>query len=153
MLSAKYAALTMAVMLAVLAGNAQAQWTPGGMMVYMGDLNLQAPSASSPSSVQSLGGSSGVQAAMASSLNNSSINGTSINGTAIDNSTMAAPAIAGGQAAALPSGKEVLDLSSYSTDRANRNLAGYKNIMYPITGARGTTTSTAGGGGGGCGCG
>jgi len=50
-------------------------------------------------------------------------------------------------------GKEVLDLSGYSSDRVNRNLAGYTNIMYPISGSRGTTTSTSGGGGCGGGCG
>jgi hypothetical protein len=45
-----------------------------------------------------------------------------------------------------------LDLAAYGKDRMNKNLAAYKNIMYPISGSRGTTTSTAGGSGG-CGCG
>jgi hypothetical protein len=45
-----------------------------------------------------------------------------------------------------------MDLSGYSKDRVDRNLAGYTNIMYPISGSRGTTTSTAGGGGCGGGC-
>jgi hypothetical protein len=53
---------------------------------------------------------------------------------------------------AASNGKEVLDLSGYSRDRVNRNLAGYTNIMYPISGSRGTTTSTSGGGGCGGGC-
>jgi hypothetical protein len=46
----------------------------------------------------------------------------------------------------------LIDLSNYSKDRRNKNLAGYKNIMYPIAESRGSTTSTAGGSGG-CGCG
>jgi hypothetical protein len=68
-------------------------------------------------------------------LNNSSTNASSLNNTTIVN----------------PSGLKPLDLSNYARDRVNKNLAGYKNIMYPISGSRGTTTSTSGGGG--CGCG
>ncbi|MDD4161949.1 MAG: hypothetical protein PHW87_05650 [Methanothrix sp.] len=151
MLSARYAALALAVMFIALAFSASAQWSPGGVMVYMGDLNLAASSVSSGNAVQALGGS---QAATNSSpINNSSLN-SSINATTIDNSTVASTSAALPSAApAESSGKEILDLSSYSRDRANRNLAGYKNIMYPISGSRGTTTSTSGGGGscGGCG--
>ena len=43
------------VMFIALAINASAQWSPGGAMVYMGDLNLAASSASSEKAVQALG--------------------------------------------------------------------------------------------------
>ncbi|MCK9564447.1 MAG: hypothetical protein WA137_05725 [Methanothrix sp.] len=146
MSSAKYAALALCVMFIALAFNASAQWSPGGSMVYMGDLNLMASSASSEKAVQSPGGSQSIQAA----TNNSSLNNSSINGTTIDNSTLAGPSIVVPSAGASESsGKEILDLSGYARDRTNKSLAGYTNVMYPISGSRGSTTSTAGGG---CGC-
>ena len=154
MLSAKYAALALGVMFIALAFNASAQWSPGGAMVYMGDLNLPASSASSGKAVQALGGSQGIQAATNnSSMSNSSLNNSSINGTTIDNSALVGPPIVvPGTATSESSGKKILDLSGYSRDRTNKNLAGYTNIMYPISGSRGSTTSTAGGGGGCGGC-
>jgi len=139
MLSAKYAALALGVMFIALAFNASAQWSPGGAMVYMGDLNLAASSASSGKVVQALGGSQAIQAP----TNNSSLNNSSINGT-----TIVVPCAGTSQS----SGKKILDLSGYARDRTNNNLAGYTNIMYPISGSRGSTTSTAGGGGGCGGC-
>jgi hypothetical protein len=102
-------------------------------MVYMGDLNLAASSASSGAAPHVLGGP--VMSQM--NLNNSSVNATSLNNTTMATAT----------------GLKPLDLSNYAKDRVGNNLAGYKNIMYPITGSRGTTTSTAGGGGCGGGCG
>ena len=152
MLSVKYAVL--AVMFIALASSASAQWSPGGSMVYMGDLNLAASSASSGKAVQALGGSQEIQAATNnSSMSNSSLNNSSINGTTIDNSTLIGPSIVvPGAGTPQSSGKKILDLSGYSRDRTNKNLAGYTNIMYPISGSRGTTTSTAGGGGCGGGC-
>jgi hypothetical protein len=154
MLSAKYAALALGVMFIALAFNASAQWSPGGSMVYMGDLNLAASSASSGKAVQALGGSQEIQAATNnSSMSNSSLNSSSINGTTIDNSTLVGPSIVvPGAATSESSGKKILDLSGYARDRTNKNLAGYTNIMYPISGSRGSTTSTAGGGGCGGGC-
>ena len=154
MLSARYAALALGVMFIALAFNASAQWSPGGSMVYMGDLNLAAFSASSGKAVQALGGSQEIQAATNnSSMSNSSLNSSSINGTTIDNSTLVGPLIVvPGTATSESSGKKILDLSGYSRDRTNKNLAGYTNIMYPISGSRGSTTSTAGGGGGCGGC-
>jgi hypothetical protein len=155
MLSAKYAALALGVMFIALAFNASAQWSPGGSMVYMGDLNLAASSASSGKAVQALGGSQEIQAATNnSSMSNSSLNNSSINGTTIDNSALVGPSIVvPGPGTSESSGKKILDLSGYSRDRTNKNLAGYTNIMYPISGSRGSTTSTAGGGGCGGGCG
>jgi hypothetical protein len=131
MSSAKYAAMILAVMLIPLAIIASAQWSPGGTVVYMGDLNLAASSVSSGAASHALGNP--VVGQM--KLNNSSLNATSLNNTSI----------------AEPSGLKPLDLSNYAQDRVNKNLAGYTNIMYPISGSRGTTTSTSGGGG--CGCG
>ncbi|HEX7445112.1 MAG TPA: hypothetical protein VF300_01860 [Methanothrix sp.] len=134
MSSAKYTAMVLAVMFIALAYCASAQWSPGGNMVYMGDLNLAASSASSGAASHALGGPMASQM----NLNNSSMNATFMNNTTI----------------ATPSGLKPLDLSNYAKDRVNNNLTGYKNIMYPISGSRGTTTSTSGGGGGGgCGCG
>lgn len=150
MLYAKNAVMVLAVMLFALALNASAQWSPGGAMVYMGDLNLAASTLSSGKAVHDLGGSQETQAAM----KNTSLNNSSINGTSMDNSTMISPPIVVPSAVgAESSGKKILDLSGYSRDRTNNNLAGYTNIMYPISGSRGTTTSTAGGGGFGGGCG
>jgi hypothetical protein len=149
MLSAKNSTMVLAVMFFALALNVSAQWSPGGSMVYMGDLNLMASSASSGKAVQELGGSQEIQVA----TNNSSLNNSSINGTSMDNSTLIGPSIVVPCAGTSESsGTKVLDLSGYSRDRTNRNLAGYTNIMYPISGSRGTTTSTAGGGGCGGGC-
>ena len=134
MSSAKLAAMILAVMFIALAHSASAQWSPGGTVVYMGDLNLAASSISSGAASHALGNP--VVGQM--KLNNSSLNATSLNNTTI----------------AEPSGLKPLDLSNYAQDRVNKNLAGYTNIMYPISGSRGTTTSTSGGGGGGgCGCG
>jgi hypothetical protein len=131
MLSAKYTAMILAVTFIALASSASAQWSPGGNMVYMGDLNLAASSVSSAKAVQT----QSAPALNQTPLNNSSINATLVNNTTISSST----------------GLKPLDLSGYSRDRVNKNLAGYTNIMYPISGSRGTTTSTSGGGG--CGCG
>ncbi len=162
MLSARYSALAIGVMLIALASNASAQWSPGGAMVYMGDLNLEASFAMSGKNVHPLGGSPEIQAPTNnSSTNNSSLNSSMINGTSIDKSTTQSSndlavnlnAVPSSADDAEPTGKEILDLSGYSRDRTNRNLAGYTNIMYPITGSRGTTTSTAGGAGCGGGCG
>ena len=126
--------MVLAVMFIALAYCASAQWSPGGSMVYMGDLNLAASPAAGGAASRALGGP--VVGQM--NLNNSSTNATSLNTTMITE----------------PSGLKPLDLSNYAQDRVNKSLTGYKNIMYPITGSRGTTTSTAGGGGrGGCGCG
>jgi hypothetical protein len=73
------------------------------------------------------------------SLNNSSSNNSSSNDSLLNSSP-------------IESSKSVqpIDLSGYSQDRRNKNLAGYKNIMYPIAESRGSTASTTGGG---CGCG
>jgi len=136
MSSAKYTAMVLAVMFIALIQCASAQWSPGGNMVYMGDLNLAASSASSGAAPHVLGGP--VVGQM--NLNNSSMNATSLNNTTFDTF-------------GTPSGLKPLDLSNYAKDRVGNNLAGYKNVMYPISGSRGTTTSTSGGGGCGGGCG
>ena len=146
MLNAKNAAVVLVAMLFALAFNASAQWSPGGAMVYMGDLNLAASSVSSGKDVPS-SSSSPAQASMNnSSMSNSSLYNASINANSTEDFNATSTA-------AVSPGKEVLDLSGYSRDRVNRNLAEYTNIMYPISGSRGTTTSTAGGGGCGGGCG
>ena len=130
MLAPRYSALGLALILFILAGSASAQ-PLGGTEVYLGELNLLAAN---------------------SSMNSSSMNSTQ-NIKEATNSTSIDAALIPPKNLASSSGKEVLDLSRYARDRANKSLAGYTNIMYPITGSRGTTTSTSGGGGGGGGCG
>jgi hypothetical protein len=111
--------------------NASAQWSPGGMMVYMGDLNLAGASGSRGAAPYAIGSSLTVQA----SLNNSSLNSSLINNSTVNSLPVLMP----------------LDLSGYGSDRANKNLAGYKNIMYPMAESRGSTTTTGGASGGCCG--
>jgi hypothetical protein len=65
------------------------------------------------------------------------INNLSRNNKQIDTSALAVP---------------VVDLSGYARDLKNKNLTGYKNIMYPMGESRGPPGGVAGGGGG-CGCG
>jgi hypothetical protein len=158
MLSAKYAVTAIGIVFIFLfmVFNAYAQWSPGGEMVYMGDLNLAAPSVSGATAPQAVAGSQINHP----SVNNSTINNmtaynSSINNSSMENSTIVNPSgLAAASGLSQSTGMKTLDLSSYSRDRTNKNLAGYKNIMYPISGSRGTTTSTSGGGGGGgCGCG
>ncbi|MGV8089465.1 MAG: hypothetical protein ACP5OM_04265 [Methanothrix sp.] len=131
MLTPKNSALSLALMLFILAGSVQAL-SSDGAEVYLGELDLLANS---------------------SSTNSSLINSTLINSTAANNSTSIDLVLAPPQNLSASTGKEVLDLTSYARDRVNKSLAGYTNIMYPITGSRGTTASTSGGGGGGGGCG
>jgi len=135
MLSIRYSLFA----LIILAGCASAQWSPGGQMAYVGDLTL-AGSSFSAEPAASDGSADG---------NNTSANATLVNQTL--------PAAMPGNTSSLSlpaqtARPDVLDLSSYYRDRANKNLAGYKNIMYPLSESRGSTASTAGGGSG-CGCG
>lgn len=151
----------------VMACNACAQWSPGGMMVYMGDLNLAGSSGAA-----SAGGAApyilGSIHAARIPENNSSANNSSLSeGTtgassaaAIEMSSLAASGVSSaatagtnGLAATGSSGLEPLDLSHYGSDRVSRDLAKYRNIMYPIAESRGSTASTSGGSGGGCSCG
>jgi hypothetical protein len=139
MFSAKFGATILGILFIIMSYNAVAQWSPGGTMVYIGDLNLAVSSASSGAKVSS--------DIIQPSSNNSSMNNSSTNSSSINNSvTFSSSGLMSSP------GLKPLDLSSYARDRANNNLAGYKNIMYPISGSRGTTTSTSGGGGscGGC---
>lgn len=120
----------------LMAFDACAQWSPGGMMAYVGDLNLAGTKASSGVAPYVIGGFHTSQASQA--LQNNS----SINGSAMDNVSTGGDVL------------KPLDLSNYSGDRMRRSLAGYKNIMYPIAESAGFTATTAAGStGGGCGCG
>jgi len=130
--SGKNPVLILEMLLIFLVFNASAQWSPGGTMVYMGDLNLAASHGSNAKSPMMLGSSP---------LNLPTNNPAQINISSNNTSTKVAPSL------------PIIDLTRYSKDRANKNLTEYKNIMYPISESRGTTTSTAGGAGGGCGCG
>ncbi|HPT38353.1 MAG TPA: hypothetical protein PLZ44_08675 [Methanothrix sp.] len=146
MTSSKCAIIILATAFLALAFIASAQWSPGGSMVYMGDLNLQMSSFSSGEQTTQ------TENAIQNETNptNSTLNETN------DNSTVTAPVSLDEKPAtsdASSTGSSVLDLSGYAQNRVKNNLTGYMNIMYPISGSRGTTTSTAGGAGscGGCG--
>ncbi len=170
-------ALALMALLAFFVLDACAQWSPGGTVVYMGDLNLAGNVGQSGNgayvlgSVASQGSSGGLSSSSSqltndmtvnnSSMNNSSMNNSSLDNSSIDNASMnAAPTnampvnVASMNAASSvePRTVEVLDLSSYAKDRVKGDLTGYTNIMYPFAESKGSTTSTAGGGGcGGCG--
>jgi hypothetical protein len=143
-------AMILAVVFLALACSAQAQWSSGGEMAYMGDLSLVASSFSAEGQAKALAGA----AVDASAANNSTQNKTSSDNstinTTINNSASASLETLVPASASEPSGKPALDLSGYASDRSKNDLAGYTNIMYPISGSRGTTTSTSGSG---CGCG
>ncbi|RQW80745.1 MAG: hypothetical protein EHM14_03640 [Methanothrix sp.] len=130
---AKTTGMIFVAMTIVMAYNACAQWSPGGTVVYMGDLNLAGATGTGGAAPYTIGSAQASQPA----LNNSSLNNTTSSTAAIG-----------------ASGLVPLDLSGYGSDRVNKNLAKYKNIMYPIAESRGSTASTSGGasGGGGCGC-
>ncbi len=139
MFSARIIGMLLVAAAIIMAYNACAQWSPGGMMVYMGDLNLAGAAGTGGAAPYTIGSAMTSQPA----LNNSSLNNTTVNSTTVSNT-----------AAIGASGLAPLDLSSYSRDRVKGDLAKYKNIMYPISESRGSTASTAGGAsGGGCGCG
>lgn len=156
MLNAKNAAALLIATLFVLAFSASAQWSPGGSMVYMGDLNFALSSLSSAKQVHtpacvpapSIANNTSVNATTPGGLNT-----TGSNAIVLSAESGANQANPGDQPATSPySGKKVLDLSGYAKDRVDSNLASYTNIMYPISGSRGSTTSTSGGGGCGGGC-
>jgi hypothetical protein len=132
----------LAALLFVMVFDVYAQWSPGKTVINLGDLNLAVPS--DPTAKTSSAASSPIinSAGNGSDTINASMNNTTINNT-LTVSPIDSPQPA--QSAAL------IDLSNYSKDRRDKNLAGYKNIMYPIAESRGSTTSTAGGSGG-CGC-
>ncbi len=153
MFSQRIVALVLAGLFAVVVFNACAQWSPAKTVVNLGDLSLAGagtsgaprPTGSSPGRDQLMNESSTNNSAMNnSSLNNSSLNNSSSNNSSSNDSLL--------NSSPIESSKSVqpIDLSGYSQDRRNKNLAGYKNIMYPIAESRGSTASTTGGG---CGCG
>ena len=138
--SRKMMVAVLAALLFVMVFDVCAQWSPGKTVINLGDLNLAVPpgpTAKTPSAA-----SSPIinPAGNGSDTINASLNNTTINNTLTASPMESLPA----QSAA------IIDLSNYSKDRRDKNLAGYKNIMYPLAESRGSTTSTAGSGG--CGC-
>ena len=140
--SRKMIVAVLVALLFVMVFDVCAQWSPGKTVINLGDLNLAVPSdptaktpsaASTPLIINPAGNGSDTV--------NASLNNTTIN------NTLAASPIEGLQPA---QSAALIDLSNYSKDRRDKNLTGYKNIMYPLAEARGSTTSTAGSGG--CGC-
>ncbi len=146
MKSIRYEVMVPAVIFLALACIASAQFSSDGTIAYMGDLSLRASSHLSDQSANAIQ-STKLGAAAANATQNATALG---NQTLNESSETATPAILGAakpEDAARPSGKGILDLSAYAKDRTNNSLTGYTNIMYPISGARGTTASTSSGGG------
>ncbi len=133
------------VLFAFLVLDAFAAGLSGRAVVALGSVKLSNPSGSELQMV-----------------NNSSINVSETNNISMNNSTLNSSTIADlsskNKLADKPVRKvPVMDLSRYAKDRLNKNLAGYKNILYPLAEASGFTANTGGtgggAGGGGCGCG
>jgi len=141
--SRKMMVAVLAVLLFVMVFDVCAQWPPGKTVINLGDLNLAVPP--KPTAETPAGDSPiTIPAGNSSDTINASMNNTTIN------NTLTASPIESQQP---KQSAALIDLSNYSKDRRGKNLAGYKNIMYPIAEARGSTASaTSGGGSGGCGC-
>lgn len=139
-------AIAMSIVFLALAGIASAQFSSDGTIVYMGDLSFLA---SSHSNQEAKAQEATILGAAA---NNSTLNSTALgNITANEITEKIKTPVSLGSAkpaeAAKPSDNGILELSAYAEDRANNSLTGYTNIMYPITGSRGSTASTSSGGG------
>ena len=147
MKSIRYEVMVPAVVFLALACIASAQFSSDGTIAYMGDLSLRASSQLSDQTANA------IQATvLGAAADNATQNATALGNTTLNESseTPSTPAILGAakpEDAALPSDKGILNLSAYAQDRTNNSLTGYTNIMYPISGARGTTASTSSGGG------
>ena len=147
MKSIRYEVMVPAVVFLALACIASAQFSSDGTIAYMGDLSLRASSQLSDQTAKA------IQATvLGAAADNATQNATALGNTTLNESSEAAfsPAILGAakpEDAARPADKGILNLSAYAQDRTNNSLTGYTNIMYPISGARGTTASTSSGGG------
>jgi|WetSurSiteA1Bulk_404760.scaffolds.fasta_scaffold271411_1 hypothetical protein len=138
--SRKMMVAVLAALLFVMVFDVCAQWSPGKTVINLGDLNLAVPSGSTAKTPSAASSPIANPAGNGSDTINTSMNNTTINNT-LTASPIESPQPS--QSAA------IIDLSNYSKDRRDKNLTGYKNIMYPLAEARGSTTSTTGGG---CGC-
>ncbi len=148
MFSQRIVVLVLAGLFAIVIFNACAQWSPAKIVVNLGDLSLAgAGTSGAPRATDS--SLADDQLMNESSTNNSTMNNSSSNNSSSNNSSSNDSLL---NSSPIESAKSVqpIDLSGYSQDRRNKNLAGYKNIMYPIAESRGSTASTTGGG---CGCG
>jgi hypothetical protein len=81
------------------------------------------------------------------SINNSLVNTSLNNASLINISSKNTSSINAESASSSKPAMVAVDLSSYASNRLNKNLTGYRNIPYPMTGSRGFTASAAGGGG------
>ena len=147
MKSRRYEVMVPAVVFLALACIASAQFSSDGTIAYMGDLSLRASTHWSNQTAKA------IQATVLGAVaDNTTQNATALGNSTLNESSEAADtsAILGAakpEEAARSSDKGILDLSAYANDRTNNSLTGYTNIMYPISGARGTTASTSSGGG------
>ena len=147
MKSIRYEVMVLAAVFLALACIASAQFSSDGTIAYMGDLSLRASSHLSDQSAKAVQATT-LGAAAANATQNATILG---NQTLNQSLEAISPTVLGlakpADGAARSSSKGMLDLSAYAQDRTNNSLTGYTNIMYPISGARGTTASTSSGGG------
>ncbi len=130
--------LASVMLLALLASNACAIWTPMTTTVNLGGLSLDDSIGSSGAKAYQIGSASVPLVETPSANQSSNSSDTSESNISVMNLT----------AEAVP--LEAVDLSNYAEDRHNKTLAGYKNIMYPLSESSGFTATTSGGGG--CGC-
>jgi hypothetical protein len=130
-----------------LACIASAQFSSDGTIAYMGDLSLRASSQLSDKTANAIQATVLGAAAYNATQNTTALGNQTLNESSEMASTPAVLGAAKPEDAARPSGKGILDLSAYAQDRTNNSLTGYTNIMYPISGAKGTTASTSSGGG------
>ena len=84
-------------------------------------------------------------------INNSTMNNSLLNASLINVSSKDTSSINVEPAGSSKTDMVRVDLSGYASGRLNKNLTGYKNILYPMSGSRGFSSSAAGGGGGCCG--
>lgn len=148
------AVILLMMLFAFLVLGAQAAEPPAESIVPLGSIGL-AGSEAAPANNSSISNSS---------ISNISVNNTTMDNSSINNSSMSKVPIKslsmdGKVVSTSTPVVPVVDLSGYAKDRKDKNLTGYRNIMYPMGESRGPPAVAAGGGsgggggGGGCGCG
>jgi hypothetical protein len=135
------AALAIAACACLLISGGYGQTISGASSVSLGALTQSSFSGLGTTGPYSIGS----MATKVPSVDSLPANSSSINATMVNVSSINRPSAKALQTPA------VINLSNYASDRRNKNLTGYTNIMYPIAESAGFTASAAGGGG--CNCG
>ena len=149
MLSNNPFAAVLMLLFAFLVLGVQAAEPPAKSVMHLGSVGSASPQAVLANNSSIINSSMNNISINSSTMNNSSINNSSVSKMPIE-SLSTNEKMVNTSARTVP----VVDLSGYAKDRKSKNLAGYKNIMYPMGESRGPPAAAAGGGGGGgCGCG